>query len=72
VGREGAVCASDQGWGVAIAAVDGGQWWRRRSGEGVSSGKRKCCGLGVLGGVKQVAEQQLSTPKGQEGHCACE
>jgi hypothetical protein len=23
VGREGAVCASDQGWGAAVGAVDG-------------------------------------------------
>jgi hypothetical protein len=58
----GALAALDWGSEAVRAADDDGQWWRRRSGEGSSSGKRKCCGLGVLGGVKQVAEQQLSTP----------
>jgi hypothetical protein len=29
VGHGSAVCALDRGWGVAVAAVDGGQGWRR-------------------------------------------
>jgi hypothetical protein len=33
VGRGGAVCALDQGWGAAVAAVDGEPKSRRRSGE---------------------------------------
>jgi hypothetical protein len=44
VGHGGAVGALDWGGVKAAAAVDGGQEGRRRSGEGVSSGKGKCCG----------------------------
>jgi hypothetical protein len=44
----GALVALDWGSEAARTVDDGGQWWRRRSGEGSSSGKRKCCGLGVL------------------------
>jgi hypothetical protein len=44
-------CSSSAGLGFRgnEDVDDGGQWWRRGSGEGSSSGKRKCCGLGVLG-----------------------
>jgi hypothetical protein len=42
----GVVGALDWGGAIAAAAVDGGQWGRWRSGEGSSSGKRKCCSLG--------------------------
>jgi hypothetical protein len=49
VGRGNAADALDRGSEVMGVAVDGGQWWRRRSGEGLSSRKRKCCGLGCLG-----------------------
>jgi hypothetical protein len=45
----GALAVLDWGSEAAGAADDGGQWWQRRSGEGVSSGKKKCCGLEVLG-----------------------
>jgi hypothetical protein len=62
VGRGGAVCASDQEWGAVVVAVNGGQWWRRRSGEGGELGEEGMLWPGVLGGVKQFAEQQLSTP----------
>jgi hypothetical protein len=58
----GAVCASNREWGAAVAAVDDGQWWWRRSGEGGELGEEGMLWPGVLGGVKQFAEQQLSTP----------
>jgi hypothetical protein len=46
VGHGGALAALDWGSEGAKAAGNGGQWRRRRSGEGSSSGKRKCYGLG--------------------------
>jgi hypothetical protein len=49
VGHDNAADALDWGPEVMGVAVDGGQWWRRRSGEGSSSGKRKCGGLGCSG-----------------------
>jgi hypothetical protein len=49
VGHYGAVGSLDWGGAIAAAAVNGGQWGRRRSGEVSSSGKRKCCGLGCSG-----------------------
>jgi hypothetical protein len=39
VGHEGAVRAWDRGWGAAVVDDDGGQGWRRDSGEGLSSGE---------------------------------
>jgi hypothetical protein len=48
VSHYGALAALDWGSEAARAADDGGQWCWRRSGEGSSSGKRKCCGLEVL------------------------
>jgi hypothetical protein len=41
VDHNGVVEALDWGRATAAAAVDGGQWGRRRSGEGSSSGKGK-------------------------------
>jgi hypothetical protein len=49
VGCGSAADALDWGPEVVGVAVDGGQGHQRRSGEGVSSGKRKCYGLEVLG-----------------------
>jgi hypothetical protein len=43
VGHCGALAALDWGSKGARVADDGGQWWRRRSGEGVELGKGKCC-----------------------------
>jgi hypothetical protein len=40
VGRGDVVCALDREWGAAPAAVDGGQGWRRESGDRLSSGRR--------------------------------
>jgi hypothetical protein len=46
VGHGGALAALNWGSVEVMAAGDGGQWGRQRSGEGSSSGKRKCCSLG--------------------------
>jgi hypothetical protein len=40
VGHGDVVCALDKEWGAAAAAVDGGQGWRRESGDRLSSGRR--------------------------------
>jgi hypothetical protein len=49
VGCGSALTALDQGSEVASAADDGGQGLRRRSGEGLRTGREKCCGLEALG-----------------------
>jgi hypothetical protein len=49
VGHGGALAALNWGSEEVKAAGNGGRWGRRRSGEGSSSGKRKCCGLGCSG-----------------------
>jgi hypothetical protein len=36
---------------------DGGQWWRRRSGEGVITEKRECGGKEVRQRVNKITEQ---------------
>jgi hypothetical protein len=47
VGRGSAVCALDRGWRVAVVAVDGGQGWRRWSGEEPHSGKERLWASGA-------------------------
>jgi hypothetical protein len=54
----GAVGALDWGGATAAAAVDGGQEGRRRSGEGVSSGKGKCDG-------KEVQQRVIRSQSGR-------
>jgi hypothetical protein len=60
VGHCGALAALDWGSEVARVADNGGQWWRWRFGEGVSSGKRKCGGKEVRQRVNKVTEWSLS------------
>jgi hypothetical protein len=56
VGHFGALAALDWGSEAARVADDGGQWWRRRSSEGVSSGKRECGGKEVRQRVNKITE----------------
>jgi hypothetical protein len=51
-------CSSSAGLGSEAVRVadDGGQWWRRRSDEGVSSGKRECGGKEVRQRVNKITE----------------
>jgi hypothetical protein len=60
VGHGGVLVAQDRGSEAMGVADDGGQWWRRRSGEGVSSGKRKCGGKEVRQRVNKITKQPLS------------
>jgi hypothetical protein len=56
VGHGGALVTQDRGSEAMGATDDGGQWWRRRSGEGMSSGKRKCGGKEVRQRVNKITE----------------
>jgi hypothetical protein len=57
VGHCSALATADWGLEASRVADDGGQWWQRRSGEGVSSGKRECGGKEVRQRVNKITEQ---------------
>jgi hypothetical protein len=56
VGHCGALAALDWGSEAARVANDDGQWGRRRSSEGVSSGERECGGKEVRQRVNKITE----------------
>jgi hypothetical protein len=70
-GHCGALVAQDRGSEAARVADDGGQWWRRRSGEGVSSEKRECGGKEVRQRVNKIIEQSSGMFCGPERCWGC-
>jgi hypothetical protein len=67
VGHCGALATLDWGSEGARVADDGGQWGRRRSGEGVSSEKGKCSGKEVRQQVNKIIEWSLMCFEAQSG-----